>query len=78
MTANVYNDSEATIKVKEDIRSYYAKVCFLARKDKQCDCEPSPFGLFTDLNHAFFTHSRVLPFHILQQVKSLPVFIPEA
>ena len=43
LTGNVYNDSEVTIKVKEDIRSYYAK-SFLARKDKQCDREPSPIG----------------------------------
>ena len=44
------NDSEVTIKVKEDIRSRSGKVCFLARKDKQRDRESSPFK---DRNGAF-------------------------
>ena len=44
------NDSEVTIKVKEDIRSRSGKVCFLPRKDKQRGREPSPF---TDRNGAF-------------------------
>ena len=32
LTGNVYNDSEVTIKVKEDIRSCYAKYVFLLGK----------------------------------------------
>ena len=62
--------------MKEDTRSRYVKyvkVCFLAIKGKQHDIEPASFWAFsTDRNDAF------LPFHILQLVKSLPVFIPEA
>ena len=47
LTGNVYNDSEETIKVKEDIRSCYAKYVFLLGKIyKQSDREPSPFGPF--------------------------------
>ena len=42
------------------------KVCFLARKDKQRDREPSPFWPF------YWPKRRIfLPFHILQLVKSL-------
>ena len=43
LTGNVYNDSEVTINVEEDI-SYAKFLCFLARKDQQRDREPSPFG----------------------------------
>ena len=32
LTGNVYNHSEVTIKVKEDIRSWYAKYVFLQGK----------------------------------------------
>ena len=32
LTGNVYNDSEVTIKVKEDVRSCYAKYVFLPGK----------------------------------------------
>ena len=32
LTGNVYNDSEVTIKVKEDIKSCYAKYVFLLGK----------------------------------------------
>ena len=32
LTGNVYNDSEVTIKVKEDVRSCYAKYVFLLGK----------------------------------------------
>ena len=42
------------------------KVCFLARKDKQRDREPSPFWPFCWPKRRIF-----LPFHILQLVKSL-------
>ena len=44
------NDSEVTIKVKEDIRSRYAKYAFLRGKNKQRDRESSPFK---DRNGAF-------------------------
>ena len=37
------NDSEVTIKVKEDLRSRYAKYVFFLGKNKQRDREPSPF-----------------------------------
>ena len=48
LTGNVYNDSEVTIKVKEDTRFCYA------RKDKQRDREPTSFWAFTtDRNDAF-------------------------
>ena len=32
LTENVYNDSEITIKLKEDTRSFYAKNVFLLGK----------------------------------------------
>ena len=38
------------------------KVCFLARKDKQCDRQPSPLGLFTDRNDAFPYPKKSYPF----------------
>ena len=46
LSVNVYNDPEVTVKVKEDIRSCYAKYIFLLGKITQRDREPSPFGPF--------------------------------
>ena len=53
LTGNVYNDSEATIKVKEDKRSYYAKYVFLLGKINSVIVSLVLLGLFTDLNHTF-------------------------
>ena len=72
MTGSVYNDSEVTINAKEDIRSCYTKYVFLLGKINNVIVSLVLLGLSTDRNDAF------LPFHILQLVKSLPVFIPEA
>ena len=58
--------------MKKDIRSRYAKYVFLLGKVNSMIVSLVLLGLFTDRNDAF------LPFHILQLVKSLPVFIPEA
>ena len=61
------NKSETRYKILR------CKVCFLARKDKQRDREPSPFGPFYWPKwHIFLT------FHILLPVKSLLFCIPEA
>ena len=72
LTGNVYNDSEVTINVKEDIRSCYTKYVFLLGKMSNVIVSLVLLAFSTDRNDAF------LPFHILQLVKSLPVFIPEA
>ena len=53
MTGNVYNDSEVTIKVKEDIRSRYAKYVVLLGKIKSVIVSLVLLGLFTDRNEAF-------------------------
>ena len=53
LSVNVYNDSEVTVKVKEDIRSCYAKYIFLLGKITQRDRELVLLGLFTDRNGAF-------------------------
>ena len=54
LTGNVYNDSEVTIKVKEDIRSYYAKyVLLLGKINSGVIVSLVHLGLFTDLNHTF-------------------------
>ena len=53
LTGNVYNDSEVTIKVKEDIRSYYAKYVFLLGNINSVIVSQVLLGLSTDLNHAF-------------------------
>ena len=53
LTRNVYNDSEVTIKVKEDIRSCYAKYVFLLGKINNVIVSLVLLGLFTDRNDAF-------------------------
>ena len=54
LTGNVYNDSEVTIKVKEDIRSCYAKyVSGLLGKINNVIVSLVLLGLFTDRNDAF-------------------------
>ena len=53
LTGNVYNDSEVTIKVKEDIRSCYAKYVFLLGKISNVIVSLVLLGHFTDLNDAF-------------------------
>ena len=52
LTGNVYNDSEVTIKVKDDIRSCYAKYVFLLGKINNVIVSLVPLGLFTDGNDA--------------------------
>ena len=52
-TGSVYNDSEVTIKVKEDIRSCYAKYVFLLGKINNVIVSLVLLGLFTDRNDAF-------------------------
>ena len=54
LTGNVYNDSEVTIKVKEDIRSCYAKYVFFLGKINNEIVSLFLLGLFTDRNDAFF------------------------
>ena len=46
LTGNVYDDSEVTIKVKEDIRSCYAKYVFLLGKINNVIVSQVPFGPF--------------------------------
>ena len=46
LTGNVYNDSEVTIKVKEGIRSCYAKYVFLRGKINNVIASLRPFGPF--------------------------------
>ena len=53
LTGNVYNDSEVTIKVKEDIRSCNAKYVFLLGKINNVIVSLVLLGLFTDRNDAF-------------------------
>ena len=53
LTGNVYSDSEVTIKVKEDIRSCYAKFFFLLGKINNVIVSLVLLGLFTDRNDAF-------------------------
>ena len=48
LTGNVYNDSEVTIKVKEDIKSCYAKYVFLLGKINRVIVSLVLLGLFTD------------------------------
>ena len=52
LTGNVYNDSQVTIKVKEDIRSCYTKYVFLLGKINVI-LNLVLLGLFTDRNDAF-------------------------
>ena len=54
LTGNVYNDSEVTIKVKEDIRSCYAKYVFLLGKINSVIVSLVLLALFTDRNDAFY------------------------
>ena len=65
---DVYTEAVVISVCKRRYKILLCKICFLARKSKQCDREPSPLGLSTDQNDAF----------LLQLVKSLPVLIPEA
>ena len=44
LTGSVYNDS--VNKGERRYKILLCKVCFLARKDKQCDREPRSFGPF--------------------------------
>ena len=53
LTGNVYNDSEVTIKVKEDKRSYYAKYVFLLGKINSVLVSLVLLGLLTHLNRTF-------------------------
>ena len=48
LTGNVYNDCEVTIKVKEDVRSCYAKYVFLLGKINNVIVSLVLLGLFTD------------------------------
>ena len=48
LTENVFNDSEVTIKVKEDIRSCCAKYVFLLGKINNVIVSLILLGLFTD------------------------------
>ena len=48
-----FNDSEVTIKVKEDTRSHYAKYVFLLGKINSVIVSLVLLGLFTDQNDAF-------------------------
>ena len=52
-TGNVYNDSEVTIKMKEDIRSRYAKYVFLQGRINSAIVNLVLLGPFTDRNDAF-------------------------
>ena len=63
---------EVTVKVKKDIRSRYAKYVFLLRKINSVIVCLVLLGLSTDRNNA------LLPFHILQLVKSVLFFIRKA
>ena len=70
LNGQIYNDSDrGNNKGERRYKISLCKVCFLARKDKQRDREPTVslvlLGLSTDRNDA------LLPFHILQLVKSL-------
>ena len=53
LTGNVYNDSEVTIKVKEDTRFCYAKNVFLLGKINNVIVSLRPFGpsLLTEMTH---------------------------
>ena len=53
LTGNVYNDSDVTIKVKEDIKSCYAKYVFLLGKINNVIVRIVLLGLFTDRNDTF-------------------------
>ena len=52
-TGNVYNESEVTITVKEDIRSCYAKYVFSQGKINNVILSLVLWGLFNDRNGAF-------------------------
>ena len=53
LTGHVYNDSEVTIKVKEDTRFCYAKNVFLLGKINNVIVSLVLLGLLTDRNDAF-------------------------
>ena len=53
LTGHVYNDSEVTIKVKEDTRFCYAKNVFLLGKINNVIVSPVLLVFFTDPNDAF-------------------------
>ena len=53
LTGNVYNDSEVTIKVTEDVRSCYAKYVSLLGKINNVIVSLVLLGLFTDRNDVF-------------------------
>ena len=53
LTGNVYNDSEVTIMVKEDIRSCYAKYVFFVGNINNVIVSLVLLGLFTDRNDVF-------------------------
>ena len=53
LTGNVYNDSDVTIKVKEDIKSCYAKYVFLLGKINNVIVRKVLLGFFTDRNDTF-------------------------
>ena len=53
LIGNAYNDSEVTIKVKEDIISCYAKYVFSLGKINNVIVSLVLLGLFTDRNDAF-------------------------
>ena len=54
------------------------KVCFLARKDKQRDREPSPFGLFTRIEMTPFptlsyTSASEIRFHAITIIAQMMI-----
>ena len=56
LTGNVYNDSEVTIKVKEDIRSCNAKYVFSLGNINNVIVSLVLLALFTDRNEVFSYH----------------------
>ena len=59
LTGNVYNHSEVTINVKEDIRSSHAKYVFLLRKINNVIVSLVLLGLFTDRNHDAYAYPSI-------------------
>ena len=74
LTGHVYNDSEVTIKVKEDTRFCYAKNVFLLGKINNVIVSLRPFGpfLLTEMTH-FHTLSNLYPFLYLKPKKGTPL-----
>ena len=68
LTGNVYNDSEVTIKVKEDIRSCYAKYVFLLGKINNVIVSLVLLGLFT--NRIEMTHFLILSYTSASEIST--------